>query len=145
MFADKHKPVKSSKKEIYGSRSVAHANGNGDKLSESFRSVFELALESQGSERTAQLLEKLAHELRSEPRPAGGLTTPYVNTIPADMQPDYPGDRVIERRIGHVCAGVHGRPARRCAPAKFPAGVGRGRRFVLVSASLFDAGILAVP
>jgi pyruvate dehydrogenase E1 component len=102
MFADKHKPVKSSKKEIYGSRSVAHANGNGDKLSESFRSVFELALESQGSERTAQLLEKLAHELRSEPRPAGGLTTPYVNTIPADMQPDYPGDRVIERRIKSI-------------------------------------------
>ena len=73
MSADKHKPVKSSKKEIYGPRSVAHTNGNGDKMSESFRSVFELALESQGSERTALLLEKLAHELRSEPRPAGGL------------------------------------------------------------------------
>jgi len=95
--------VKSSKREIYGSsRATAHANGNGDKLSESFRSVFELALESQGTERTAQLLEKLAHELRATPRPAGGQTTPYVNTIAADMQPEYPGDRAIERRIKSI-------------------------------------------
>ena len=61
---DKFNPVKSSKKEIYGSRAPVSASGNGDKLSESFRSVFELALESQGTERTAQLLEKLAQELQ---------------------------------------------------------------------------------
>ena len=63
------------------------------------QSVFELALESQGPERTAQLLEKLATQLRSAPRPSAGQTTPYVNTIPADQQPAYPGDRAIERRI----------------------------------------------
>jgi len=102
MFANKHTSVKSSKKEIYGSRPTASANGNGDKLSESFRSVFELALESQGTERTAQLLEKLAHELRAAPRPAGGLTTPYLNTIPVEVQPEYPGDRAIERRIKSI-------------------------------------------
>ena len=34
----------------------------------------------------------------SAPRPAGGITTPYVNTIPVAEQPEYPGDRVIERR-----------------------------------------------
>jgi pyruvate dehydrogenase E1 component len=94
--------VKSSIEENYGSRPAASTNGNGDKLSESFRSVFELALESQGTERTAQLLEKLAHELRSAPRPAAGLTTPYLNTIPAEMQPDYPGDRAVERRIKSI-------------------------------------------
>ncbi len=102
MCADKLKQVKSSKKDIYGSRPAASANGNGDKLSESFRSVFELALESQGTERTAQLLEKLAHELRAAPRPAGSHTTSYLNTIPADMQPEYPGDRAIERRIKSI-------------------------------------------
>jgi pyruvate dehydrogenase E1 component len=104
MFVNELKPVKSSKKEIYGSRAAAPANGNGhdDKLSESFRSVFELALESQGTERTAQLLEKLAHELRAAPRPAGGHTTPYINTIPVERQPDYPGDRAIERRIKSI-------------------------------------------
>jgi pyruvate dehydrogenase E1 component len=30
---------------------------------------------------------------------SGPLTTPYVNTIPAEQQPAYPGDRSIERRI----------------------------------------------
>lgn len=66
------------------------------------QSVFELALESQGPERTAQLLEKLATQLRSEPRPPAGQNTPYVNTIPPEHQPDYPGDRDIERRIKSI-------------------------------------------
>ena len=93
--------VKASKKEIYGSRGVTATatNGNGDKLDESLQSMFEHALESQGPERTAQLLEKLASQLRSEPRPPAGQTTPYVNTIPPEQQPAYPGDRAIERRI----------------------------------------------
>jgi pyruvate dehydrogenase E1 component len=92
--------VKASKKEIYGSRAGSTATGtNGDKWSESMQSVFELALENQGPERTAQLLEQLAEQLRSAPRPAGGQTTPYLNTIPPEQQPEYPGDRVIERRI----------------------------------------------
>jgi len=94
--------VNSSNQEIYGSRAGASTNGNGDKTSESLRSVFELALESQGTERTAQLLEKLAEELRSAPRPAGGQTTPYRNTIPVELQPEYPGDRAVERRIKSI-------------------------------------------
>ena len=95
--------MKSSNRENDGSRATTSVGGNGDKLSESFRSVFELALESQGTERTAQLLEKLARELRSAPRPAGGQTTPYLNTIPVEMQPEYPGDRAVERRIKSIC------------------------------------------
>ena len=71
-------------------------------MSASFRSVFELAVEHQGTERTAQLLEKLAQELRSAPRPPGGLTTPYLNTIPVDLQPEYPGDRAVERRLKSI-------------------------------------------
>jgi pyruvate dehydrogenase E1 component len=91
--------VKASKKEIYGSRGGTSTATNGDKWSESMQSVFELALENQGPERTAQLLEKLATQLRSEPRPIAGQTTPYINTIPPEQQPQYPGDRDIERRI----------------------------------------------
>jgi pyruvate dehydrogenase E1 component len=95
--------VKVETKEIYGSRSYTatstNGNGNGDKLDESFQSVFELALESHGPERTAQLLEKLASQLRSTPRPANGQTTPYVNTIPLEQQAAYPGDWKVERRI----------------------------------------------
>ncbi len=72
------------------------AAGNGDKWSQSLQSVFELALESQGPERTARLLEKLAGQLRSAPP---GVTTPYINTIPPEQQAPFPGDRDIERRI----------------------------------------------
>ena len=32
-------------------------------------------------------------------QPANPLNTPYVNTIPADEEPVYPGDRELERRI----------------------------------------------
>ena len=88
-------------KEIYSSRPAArsYSNGNGDKTEESLKSVFELALENQGPERTAKLLEKLASQLRVTPRPSAGVTTPYLNTIPPEEQPKYPGDREIERRI----------------------------------------------
>jgi pyruvate dehydrogenase E1 component len=92
--------VKVETKEIYDSRSASPAgSSNGDKWGESLQSVFESALKSQGPERTAQLLEKLADQLRVTPHPAAGLTTPYVNTIPPENQPPYPGDWRVERRI----------------------------------------------
>ena len=79
------------KKEIHGSS---------DKWAESLQSVFDLALENQGPERTAQLLNKLADRLRASqdglPR---GFNTPYVNTIPPEQQPPFPGDWQMERRI----------------------------------------------
>jgi pyruvate dehydrogenase E1 component len=94
--------VNIEKKEIYSSRSHSASpsgNGNGDKVGESLQSIFELALQSEGPERTAQLLEKLVGQLRSAPRPSGGQTTPYLNTIPPESQPPYPGDWRVERRI----------------------------------------------
>ena len=96
--------VDTQKKDIYDSRSpgasAPASGGNGDKWSESLRSVFELALENQGPERTAQLLEKLADRLRAATHEtAGGFNTPYVNTIPAEQQAPFPGDRDIERRL----------------------------------------------
>jgi len=91
--------VKVETKEIYGSRSARPGAGNGDKWSESLQSVFELALESQGPERTARLLEQLAGQLRATPPPSGGTTSPYLNTIPVADQPAYPGDWRVERRI----------------------------------------------
>jgi pyruvate dehydrogenase E1 component len=97
--------VNVEKKDIYNPRSSSASpsgNGNGDKLSESLQSVFELALENQGPERTAKLLEKLANQLRTAPRPSVGLTTPYFNTILVEQQPAYPGDRNIERRIKSI-------------------------------------------
>ncbi|MGA2854028.1 MAG: pyruvate dehydrogenase (acetyl-transferring), homodimeric type [Verrucomicrobiota bacterium] len=91
------------KKVIHGLRAgtggASSDNQHGDKWGESLQSVFELALENQGPERTAKLLEQLAGQLRAAPRPSAGATTPYLNTIPVEQQPAYPGDRAIERRI----------------------------------------------
>ncbi len=96
-------PVKALKKDIYRSRVASTATAtNGDKLSDSLQEVFELALESQSREGTAEMLEKLAAQLRNEPRPTAGITTPYVNTIVPEDQPAYPGDRAIERRIKSI-------------------------------------------
>ncbi len=88
-------------KEIYGSRSASSSGtGNGDKWSESLQSVFELVLESQGPERTARLLDKLAEKLRAVALGASrGFNRPYVNTIPPEQQAPFPGNRDIERRI----------------------------------------------
>jgi pyruvate dehydrogenase E1 component len=82
--------VNADKKEIYGSSSGA--------VAESLQSVLELALKNQEPERTAKLLEMLAGQLRAAPHRAGS-TTPYLNTIPVEQQPAYPGDREVERRI----------------------------------------------
>jgi pyruvate dehydrogenase E1 component len=57
-------------------------------------------LQGRGPERVRRLLSDL--QIRAQ---RGGVqlpmtsVTPYVNTIPADRQPTFPGDREIERRI----------------------------------------------
>ncbi len=57
-------------------------------------------LEHSGPERVRELLQEL--EIRAH---AAGVTipfsanTPYINTIPREKQPPYPGNREIERRI----------------------------------------------
>ena len=59
--------------------------------------------EREGSERLRDLLARL----RARARQLGvverdGCSTPYVNTIPADRQPRYPGVMKIERRIKSI-------------------------------------------
>ncbi len=66
---------------------------------ESLRSV----LENQGPERVSFLLSELSEAAHREgvelPFTA---TTPYINSIPADKQPPYPGNRELERRIKSI-------------------------------------------
>ncbi len=66
---------------------------------ESLRSV----LENEGPERVSFLLSEMSEAAHREgvelPFTA---TTPYINTIPADKQPPYPGNREIERRIKSI-------------------------------------------
>ena len=57
-------------------------------------------LESKGPERVQQLLTALGESAhRQGVELPFTATTPYVNTIPVDKQPAYPGNRELERRI----------------------------------------------
>jgi len=61
------------------------------------------AIESGGYQRAAFLLERLKERAFNRGVPfVSSATTPYINTIPAEQQPDYPGDREIERKIKSI-------------------------------------------
>lgn len=48
----------------------------------------------------ALIMNRLVQRLRANNIPVPEpVNTPYINTIPADQQPPYPGDRELERRI----------------------------------------------
>src|SRR5688500_17600289 len=56
-----------------------------------------------GPERAQYLLKKLLeHGYERGVRLPFTANTPYVNTIPRSQQPEYPGDRQIERRIKSI-------------------------------------------
>ncbi|MGN6545294.1 MAG: pyruvate dehydrogenase (acetyl-transferring), homodimeric type [Aureliella sp.] len=60
-------------------------------------------LKSKGPERVKYLLKALDSRARREGVDVPfELNTPYLNTIPADKQPAYPGNREIERRIKSI-------------------------------------------
>ena len=60
-------------------------------------------LKSKGPDRARYLLESLEAKARRDGvnLPVAS-NTPYINTIPADKQPPYPGNREIERRIKSI-------------------------------------------
>lgn len=77
-----------------------NAGGGSDKYLESVENILEFILTSEAPERAGALVDNLITRLR-----AAGLnvppvvSTPYINTIPAGDQPEYPGDLDLERRI----------------------------------------------
>jgi pyruvate dehydrogenase E1 component len=61
---------------------------------------FEYVVNHRGYDRAAQLLLQLRRRAQQRGVPVTmTLNTPYVNTIPRQEQPKFPGDREIERRI----------------------------------------------
>src|SRR5262249_24488179 len=57
-------------------------------------------LQARGPERASYLLTQLKHKaVRSGVEIPFTANTPYINTIPPDRQPPFPGSREIERRI----------------------------------------------
>ena len=71
-----------------------------DKWFDSLEFVLQQVLKQQQPGRTFAFLGRLIDRLRQEGIEVPlTVSTPYVNTIPVDVQPEYPGDRQLERRI----------------------------------------------
>jgi pyruvate dehydrogenase E1 component len=70
---------------------------------EEWLTAFEQVIEYEGRERARFLLEKLLEKgfEKDVTLPFTG-NTPYINTIPASRQPEYAGDRDMERRIKSI-------------------------------------------
>ena len=65
--------------------------------------AFEYVIKAAGPERAAYLLERLEQKAFQKAVPVISVaTTPYVNTIPLERQPQYPGNRSIERKIKSI-------------------------------------------
>ena len=77
------------------------SSGNGRKTwLESLGHVLEHALKSEGMEHAPFFVDGLMDRLRASGlRVPTTVSTPYINTIPADKQPTYPGDWPTEVRI----------------------------------------------
>ena len=91
-------PPLASQGESTDSSSVKTRATNG--WLESLEDVLDHVLEDESPQRTSAFLEGLTQRLCAAgvevPRM---VNTPYVNTIPCSEQPEYPGERAIERRI----------------------------------------------
>ena len=71
---------------------------NGDESEDWFESLEHLL--TYASEQNPYFLELLLKRLEKSGLPVPRtVSTPYVNTIPADEEPEYPGNRELERRI----------------------------------------------
>ncbi len=58
---------------------------------------------AEGAPRAEFLLERLKEQAFRRGVPfVSSATTPYINTIPAEQEPPYPGDRELERRIKSI-------------------------------------------
>jgi pyruvate dehydrogenase E1 component len=93
--------AKEAKNEAPEPATTSGSNGNGaDKLLDSLESVVEYTLKKQQPGTTSRFLGNLTERLRE-----GGIeaprvvSTPYLNTIPANKQAPFPGDWEMERRI----------------------------------------------
>src|SRR5215467_6278609 len=86
--------------DVDGTRDTSKAPRNDrHKWIGSLEYVLEYILKNEESEQATLLLEELVKRLRdSGLKIPYTVNTPYVNTIPADKEPAYPGNREIERR-----------------------------------------------
>ena len=94
-------------KDVTGRTKTESDRGNGKGLRndrhksvDSLEYILEYILKNEKPEQASLLLEELTDRLRhSGIKIPNRVSTPYINTIPADKEPMYPGNREIERRI----------------------------------------------
>jgi len=92
--------VDTDNKQTQAARPNNGRDGESQKWFDSLEYVIESLLKEKGSERVPYLLDRLSARLReSGIKIPFTVNTPYVNTIPAEQEPEYPGNREIERRI----------------------------------------------
>jgi pyruvate dehydrogenase E1 component len=83
------------------SSASAETNGADEhRIVDSLEFFFEYMLKSKESGQAHLVLNKLIERLREDGvQMPSTVSTPYVNTIPSEEEPAYPGDRDLERRI----------------------------------------------
>jgi pyruvate dehydrogenase E1 component len=95
--------VKVKKREpAYAKRTPSHSPDGQERNRwfESLEFVLEYVLKQQDANQAESFVDSLVNRLRdSGVNVPNVVQTPYVNTIPAEAQPKYPGDRDLERRI----------------------------------------------
>jgi pyruvate dehydrogenase E1 component len=81
--------------------SAPSKNGGEDqRWLDSLEFILEYVLKNQGTEHASLVLSKLLKRLREAGiKLPSTVSTPYVNTIPPEDEPAYPGNRELERRI----------------------------------------------
>jgi pyruvate dehydrogenase E1 component len=74
--------------------------GDDQRWLDSLEFILEYVLKNQGTEQAPLVLRKLSKRLREAGvKLPSTVSTPYVNTIPPEEEPPYPGNRELERRI----------------------------------------------
>ncbi|MGH7826882.1 MAG: pyruvate dehydrogenase (acetyl-transferring), homodimeric type [Candidatus Binatia bacterium] len=99
MESDKQEAANGSTVEI-GRDNGKALKSNRQKWLASLETILGHVLKNEESEQATLLLEELTERLRESGLKIPSIVnTPYVNTIPPEKEPSYPGNREIERRI----------------------------------------------
>ncbi|GAB2548816.1 pyruvate dehydrogenase (acetyl-transferring), homodimeric type [Brachybacterium huguangmaarense] len=78
----------------------SHAQDIDPEESQEWVDSFDQLLEERGSERAAEIVQKVVqHARKREVSVENSGITDYVNTIPVSQQPEYPGNRALEKEI----------------------------------------------
>ena len=99
METEKKDPTNGIGADGHRDNSKGHRNDR-QKWIGSLENILEYILKNEESEQASLVVEELVERLReSGIKIPYTVNTPYVNTIPAEKQPAYPGNREVERRI----------------------------------------------